>query len=145
MRTFPKVSIFSQVSYAKKGFSLFTSDVYPNEWKKSNVVCILKKESKNLIENYRPISLLPVFSKVFERIIINSLLNYFLENKLFTECQSGFLRCDSCISQLLSITHEIYKSFDYNLSVEVRGTILDISKAFDKAWHDGFILLTQVI
>ena len=41
--------------------------------------------------------------------------------------------------QLLSITHEIYKSFDCNPSVDVRGTFLDISKAFDKVWHDGLI------
>ena len=115
--------------------------VYPDDWKKSNVVPIPidKKESKNLIKNYRSINLLPVFSKVLERIIFKSLFNYFLENKLFTECQSGFLSGDSCTSQLLSITHEIYKSFDCNPSVDVKGTFIDISKAFDKVWHDGLI------
>ena len=60
-------------------------------------------------------------------------------NKLFTECQSGFLPGASCISQLLSVTHEIYKSFDCTLSVDVRGTFLDISKAFDKVWHELLI------
>ena len=95
---------------------------YPDDWKKSNLVSVHKKESKNLIKNYRPISLLPVFSKVFERIIFNSLFNYLFENKLFTECQSGFLLGDSCISQLLSITHEIYKSFNCSPSVDVRGS-----------------------
>ena len=113
--------------------------VYPDEWKKINVVPIRKKESKDLIKNCRPISLLPVFSKAFERIIFNSLFNYFLENKLFTECQSGFLLGGSCILQLLSITHEIYKFFDCNPSVDARGTFLDISKAFDKVWHNGLI------
>ena len=78
--------------------SFLEESVYPDDWKKSNGVTTLKKESKNLIKNYRPISLLPVFSKVFERIIFNSLFNYFLENKLFTEYQSGFLSGDSCIS-----------------------------------------------
>ena len=67
------------------------------------------------------------------------MFNYFLENKLFTECQSGFLPGDSCTSQLLSITHEIYKPFDCNPSVDVRGTFLDITKSFDKVWHDGLI------
>ena len=90
-------------------------------------------------------SLLPVFSKVFERSIFYSLLSCFLENKLFTECQSCFLQGDSCISQLLSITHDIYKAFDCNPSVNVRGTFLDIIKAFDKVWHDGFNLQTQVV
>ena len=47
--------------------------------------------------------------------------------------QPGFKPGDSCINQLLSITHEIYKSFDDGL--EVRGVFLDISKAFDKVWR----------
>ena len=106
---------------------------------KSDEVPIHKKESKNLIKKYRPISILPVFSKMFERIIFNPLFNYFLENKLFTEFQSGFLSGDYCISKLLSITHEINKSFHCDPSVDVRGTFLDISKAFEKVWHNGLI------
>ena len=51
--------------------------------------------------------------------------------------QSGFKPEDSCIKQLLSITHEIYKSFDNGFAVRV--VFLDISKAFDKVWHDGNI------
>ena len=110
--------------------SFLEEGVYPDDWKKSNIVPIHKKERKNLIKNYRPISLLPVFSKVFERIIFNSLFNFFLENKLFTK--SSFLPGDSCIAQLLFIMHEIYKSFDCNPSVDERGTFSGISKAFDK-------------
>ena len=115
--------------------------VCPDDWKKSNVVPIHKRESKNLnlIINYIPNSFLPVLCKVFKIVIFNSLFNYFLENKWFTECQSGFLTGDSCISQLLSITHEIYKSFDCNPSVDIRGTFLNISKAFDKIWYEGLI------
>ena len=64
--------------------SFLAEGVYPDDWKKSNVVPFRKKESKNLIKNYEPISLLPVFSKMFERIMFNSLFIYFLENKLFT-------------------------------------------------------------
>ena len=51
--------------------------------------------------------------------------------------QSGFNQGDSCIYQLLSVTHEIYESFDNGF--EVRGIFLDISKAFDKVWHKGLI------
>ena len=87
--------------------SMLEEGVFPDDWKKSNVVPIHKRDSKNLIKNYRPISLLPIFSKVFERLIFNSLFNYFIQNKLFTECQSGFIPGDSCVAQLLSITHEI--------------------------------------
>ena len=46
---------------------------------------------------------------------------------------------DSCIHQLISITHEIYASFDTNPSLEVRGVFLDISKTFDRVWHEGLI------
>ena len=54
---------------------------------------------------------------------------------MITPNQSGFKTGDSCINQLVSITHETYKSFDDGY--EVRGVFLDISKAFDKVWHQG--------
>ena len=91
------------------------------------------------VRNYHPISLLPIFGKMFERVIYNSLFNYFQSNRLFTPSQSGFLPGDSCIAQLLSIIHEIQTAFDENPTVDVRGVFLDISKAFDKVWHDGII------
>ena len=65
------------------------------------------------------------------------MLKYFLDNNLITPKQSGFRPGDSCINQLLSITHDIFTSFDNGL--EVRGVFLDISKAFDKVWHDALI------
>ena len=91
--------------------SILEEGIFPDDWKKSNVVPVHKTKSTNLIKNYRPISLLPIFSKIFEQLIFNSLFNYFMQNKLFTECQSGFIPGDSCVAQLLSITHEIYKKF----------------------------------
>ena len=66
------------------------------------------------------------------------MFKFFLENKLITPHQSGFKSGDSCINQLLSITHKIYKSFDDEL--EARSVFSDISRAFDKVWHDGVIL-----
>ena len=60
---------------------------------------------------------------------------FFTENNLISPNQSGFKPGDLCINQLLSITHEIYKSFDNGL--EVRGIFLGISKAFDKVWCKG--------
>ena len=111
--------------------------IFSDQWKLANVILAYKKESKNVVNNYRPISLLPIFAKVFERLLFNSLFFLFYENKLFTECQSGFLPGDSCVSQLLSIVHEIQSSFDSSL--EVRAVFLDISKAFDKVWHPGLL------
>ena len=71
--------------------------------------------------------------------LYNSHFNYFQSNRLFTPSQSGFLPDDSCIAQLLSIIHEIQAAFDENPTVDVRRVFLDISKAFDKVWHDGII------
>ena len=105
-----------------------------------NVVPVHKKEDKSLLKDYRPISLLPIFSKIFERVIYNFLFNKFQSNKHFTSSQSGFLPGDSCIAQLLSIIHEIQTAFDNNPTVDVRSIFLDISKAFDKVW--SFIQVT---
>ena len=65
------------------------------------------------------------------------MFTYIIENNLISENQSGFKPGDSCVNQLLAITHEIFSSFDDNY--EVRGVFPDISKAFDKVWHEGII------
>ena len=85
--------------------TILEEGTFPEDWKKSNVVPIHKKESRNLIKNYRPISLLPIFSKILERLIFNSMLNYFRQNKLFTECQSGFIPGDSCVLSITSTSN----------------------------------------
>ena len=60
-------------------------------------------------------------------------------NKLLNPNQSGFMPGDSCIHQLISVTHEIYASFDPNPSLEVRGVFENISKAFDRVLHEELI------
>ena len=65
-------------------------------------------------------------------LIFNSIFNYFIKNNLFTKSQSGFVPGDSCISQLLSITHEIYKSYDCNPPRDERVTFLDFLKLLIK-------------
>ena len=62
-----------------------------------------------------------------------------IQNKLLNSCQSGFRPNDSCINQLMSITHNIYRAFDTNASLEVRGVFLDLSKAFNKVWHEDVL------
>ena len=100
-------------------------------------------EDENLFENYRPISLLFIFRKIFESVIYNTLFNHFQSKKLFTSSQSGFLPDDSCIAHLLSIIHEIQTAFDNNPTVDVRCVFLEISKAFDKVWHSGLLFKLQ--
>ena len=80
---------------------------FPHEWKKANVVHVHKKG--NSLKNYRPISLLPICCKIFERLIYNEMFTFFTENYLISPC----------VNQLFAITHEIYKSF--NEEFEVRG------------------------
>ena len=118
-----------------------TTGVFPSEWKKGNIVPCYKKGDKQNIKNYRPVSLLPICGKFFERLIFNEMFSFFLANNLLAPNQSGFKPGDSCINQLLSITHEIYSSFDDGF--EVRSVFLDISKAFDKVWHEGIIFKLQ--
>ena len=84
-------------------------------------------------------ALLPICAKIFEKLIFNALYSFFEDHKLPNPCQSGFKKNDSCINQLLSITHEIYSAFNCNPSLEVQAVFLDLSKAFDKVWHDGLI------
>ena len=114
---------------------------FPTEWKKVNVVPVHKKGDKQVLRNYRPVSLLPICGKIFERLIYNNLYEFFIKNDLISSNQSGFKQGDLCIYQLLSITYEIYQSFDNGF--EVRGIFLDISKAFDKVWHKGLIFKSK--
>ena len=103
------------------------------EWKKANAVPVHEKGGKQILKKCRPISLLPIAGKIFERLLYDRMFEFFIANNLISKNQSGFRPGDSCINQLLSITHEIYQSFDDSL--EVRAVFLDISKAFDKVWH----------
>ena len=75
---------------------------------------------------------LPIFGKILERLILNSLFEFLQENNLLNQNQSGFRPSDSCEYQLPSIVHDIYASFDCNPTRDVRGVFLDISKAFDR-------------
>ena len=84
-------------------------------------------------------SLLPICGKIFEKLLFNALYSFIEDHKLLNPCQSGFKKNDSCINQLVSITHGVYSTFDCNPSLEVRGAFLDLSKAFDKVWYDGLI------
>ena len=103
---------------------------FPSDWKKAHVVPVHKKGDKQCLKNCRPISLLPICSKIFERLICNKLFNFFTDNELISPGQSGFRPGDSCVKQLLAITHEKYNSLDDGH--EVRAVFLDISNAFDK-------------
>ena len=113
--------------------------MFPDIWKRSSICPIHEKCDKQIINNYRPVSLLPICGKIFERLIFNSLYEYVEENKLLSMHQSGFRSNDSCVNLLLSIVHNLYKGFDAYPTLEIPSVFLDMSKAFDKVWHQGLI------
>ena len=119
--------------------SILETSIYPDQWKLANVVPIYKKEDKQLVKNYRPISLLPICGKIFEKLVFDSLYSYLVANNLITKNQSGFVPKDSCTNQLLFLINEIHEAFEDPKSLEVRAVFLDISKAFDKVWHEGLL------
>ena len=116
---------------------------FPKKWKKGNIIPIHKKNERNLITNYRPVSLLPICGKIFEKIIFDNLYGYIFNNNFISDKQSGYRNNDSTVKQLLSITHEIYKAFDN--SQEICAVFLDISRAFDRVWHEGLIFKLKSI
>ena len=87
--------------------SFINQSMFPDIWKKSNICPIHKKGDKQTINNYQPLSLLPVCGKIFERLIFNSLYKYLEDNKLLSVHQTGFRSSDSCVNQLLPIAHKL--------------------------------------
>ena len=119
--------------------NILLTSIYPDTWKLANVTPIFKKGDEQQIKNYRSISLLPICGKIFEKIIFNNLYSYLNANNLITKNQSGFRPGDSTTNQLLYLVNEIHQAFENPKSLEIRAVFLDISKAFDKVWHDGLI------
>ena len=109
--------------------NILKTGINPDVWKLANVTPIFKKGDKQLIKNYRPISLLPICGKILEKIIFNNLI---------TKNQSGFRPRDSTKNQL-GLVDTIHRSFETSPSLEVRAIFLDISKTFDKVWHEGLV------
>ena len=85
----------------------FEAEKYPSLWKKANVQPVHKKESRQIVSNYRPISLLCICGKNFEKLLFDEMYSFFETNSLITTNQSGFRPGDSTINQLLAITTEI--------------------------------------
>ena len=115
------------------------SSCYLDIWKKSNIISGYKKNDKQLVNKCWPISLLLILGKIFEKFFFNKIYNFLLEEKLLNSNQSGFRPSDSCISQLLAISHIMFEAFDCNPSLEVRSVFLVLSKAYDKVWDKSFL------
>ena len=115
--------------------------VMPKIWKRANVVPIHKKDEKHLLSNYRPISLLSIVSKIFEKVVFKYLYNFIHSNNLLSKHQSGFIPGDSTVNQLAYLYHTFCEALDDKKDVRI--VFCDVSKAFDRVWHKGLIYKLQ--
>ena len=111
---------------------------FPSCWKLPSVVPVFKNNGeRSNAGDYRPISLLPVVSKVFEILINSSIIKHLDSNGLLSDHQYGFRSSRSTADLLTVITERIHQTLDS--SGESRAIALDISKAFDRVWHAGLL------
>ena len=129
-----KIADYSVVPSLTKLINMsLQQNIVPDIWKKANVIPVHKKNNESILNNYRPISILPAVSKILERIIFKHLYNFFHENNLLTNNQSGFKQRDYTINQLAYLYHTFCEALDKKKDVRI--VFCDVSKAFDRVWH----------
>ena len=119
---------------------VLTTGIFPDKLKLAKVIPIYKKGEQALINNYRPISLLPVISKVLEKILANQISSFFERNELFSINQYGFRAAHCTEHAAIELTDRIITKMDNN-EIPI-GIFLDLSKAFDTINHK--ILLSKL-
>ena len=107
---------------------MFESGIFPDSLKIAKIIPIYKKGDINSITNYRPISLLPTLSKVFERVIYNQLCTYFDHNHLLSEQQYGFRANHS--TELAAIKLVDYINHEIDRKYTPVNIYIDLSKAY---------------
>ena len=114
-----------------------TTGIFPNAWKRARVSPIFKEDLRTDPNNYRPISVLPVVSKLIERVVFDQLYGYLNDNNLLTESQSGFRPMFSTETALLEATNEWLWNIVNNL---LNGVMFpDLKKAFDTMDHANLL------
>ena len=108
----------------------------PFDWKLANVVPVYKKGDQEFVENYRPISLLSLISKVLERCVFNNIRDHIYSQ--INPCQHGFVPGKNYVSQLVEVFDKIGSQLDRGKQIDV--IYLDMSKAFDKVSHKRLLL-----
>jgi hypothetical protein len=119
---------------------MLTTGTFPDRLKFSEIKPIYKKGDKTLISNYRPISLLPVFSKIFEKIIYKRLYDYLTLNNILVKEQCGF-RCNTSTEIAIHTLVNNVLSFLNDKKI-VGGLFCDLEKAFDSINYN--ILLSKM-
>ena len=110
------------------------SGIFPDRLKIAKVLPLFKKGEKDIFDNYRPISILPAISKIFEKIIYKQVFEYFVENKLFFESQHGFRQNHS--TETACIEFVDFLKFEIDKGHVPLSIFIDLSKAFDSINHE---------
>ena len=116
---------------------LFSRGIQPSMWKTASVVPVHKKNSRSVLKNYRPVSLLSVISKVMEKIINTRLKNHLEKMNLLSVHQFGFRTGLGAADLLTVLNHEWQQTL--NSGGAVRVLAVDIAGAFDKVSHLGVL------
>lgn len=117
---------------------------FPILWKYSTIILILKpKKPPDSPTSYRPISLLPVLSKVFEKLLLKRILPIVDTAKILPNSQFGFRNSHSTIQQV----HRLVDKISYALEEKLycTGAFLDVSQAFDRVWHAGLLYKLKLL
>ena len=112
----------------------FEQGIFPKDFKLAKVIPVYKKGDNTLCSNYRPISILSVFSKIFEKLVYNRLMAFLDKNKILYNKQFGFRQGYGTDMALLEFVNNISLAFEDKKIV--LGLFLDLSKAFDSIDHD---------
>lgn len=128
------VNIFNQI---------INDGIFPESFKTAIITPIHKSGSSDNINNYRPISLLNTFSKMFEKAIKNRLLIYLEENNLLPNNQFGFRKNLGTEDALAHLTKQLYTNLDKNQ--KIIGVFMDLSKAFDSISHSKLLSILSSI
>ena len=103
--------------------------IFPTQWKEAIVKPLHKSGDANEPSNFRPVSLLPILSKILEKAVANQLVTFLEENNILSNCQHAYRKNLSTETALLKVVEEIYEAIENNeISIVVS---LDLSKAFD--------------
>ena len=136
-----KLSFPSIASSLTHIFNLVISKgIIPKDWKSARVTPIFKADSKVDPANYRPISVLSVIAKLFEKTIFNQVYSYLNDNKLLSKYQSGFRPMHSTLTALIDITDNWYLNIDDGLTNAIlfidlkRFLILLTMRSFCQNW-----------
>jgi hypothetical protein len=127
-----------EIKYLTWLFNVLLKGYFPAQWKVAQIIFILKSgKPPNVLTSYQPINLLPIISKVFEKLLLKILLLMVENNRLIPNRQFGFRKMHSTIEQ----THHIIQRINESLEEKqyCSAAFLDISQAFDKVWHTGFL------